>query len=94
MQSKVKNGAIKNNFKSLRQGLDCLEGDQFLLTEFEFQLIKEHYMKIKKEINDLLVPSFAEESLRLSNLISDHSGILQAIAKCTALLATQKTSND
>ena len=84
----------KNNFKILRQGLDCLEGDRFLLTEFEFQLIKEHYKKLKKEMNDLLGPSFAEESPRFSNPISDHSDIIQAIAKCTALLATQKTSKN
>lgn len=81
----------KNNFKLLRQGLDGLHGERFLLTEVEFQLIKEQYKQLKEEMNKLLGSSFAEESLKFSNPISDPRDVMNSIAKCAALLATQAT---
>lgn len=84
----------KNNFKILRQGLNDLEGDRFLLTQSEFKLMEVQYKKLKQEMNNLLGSSFAEESLKFSDPISDPQEIAQAIAKCAALLATQKTQKD
>ena len=81
----------KNNFKLLWQALDGLHGDRFLLTEVEFQLIKEKYKKLKEEMNKSLGPSFAEESLKFSDPISDPRDVTNSIAKCAALLATQAT---
>ena len=80
----------KNNFKILRKGLDQLKGGRFLLTESEFQLIKSQYKQLKQEINDLLGASFAEESLTFSDPISNHRDIIQSMARCAALVATQK----
>ena len=75
----------------MRQGLENLKGGRFLLTQEEFKLIENHYNQLKKDMNTLLGSSFSEESVQFSDPITDTEDIIEALARCTALLATQSS---
>jgi len=88
-----RNKCSKSTFKLVRQGLETLEGGRFLLTKEEFKLIKRQYKQLKQEMDVLLGPSFAEESVQFADPIQDPQAIMECLAKCAALLAAQPNSN-
>ena len=81
----------KSTRRLMRQGLENLKGGRFLLTQEEFKLIENHYNQLKKDMNTMLGPSFSEESVQFSDPITDTEDIIEALARCTALLATQSS---
>ena len=84
-----KNDYSKSTRRLMRQGLESLKSGRFLLTKKEFKLIKNHYNQLKKDMNTMLGPAFSEESVQFSDPITDTEDIMEALARCTALLATQ-----
>ena len=85
----IRNRCRKSTFQILRQGIDRLDGGRFLLTQAEFQLIQSQYKQLKQEMNDLLSPSFVEETVKFSDPIIKPQDIAESLARCAALLATQ-----
>ena len=79
----------KSTFQTLRDGLKFLDGERFLLTQSEFQLIQDQHQKIKQEMNELLGSSFTEEVMNFSEPITQSCNISESLARCAALLATQ-----
>lgn len=86
-----RNEYSKSTRRLMRQGLENLKGGRFLLTKEEFKLIEDHYNQLKKDMTTILGPSFSEELLQFSDPITDTQDIIEALARCTALLATQSS---
>lgn len=79
----------KAELKTIRESVDKLESGRFLLTEQEFSLIEPHYTQIKQDVDQLLGPSFSEESLQFSDPVRESEAVIDALARCSALLLKQ-----
>ena len=79
----------KSELKIIRESMDKLESERFLLTEQEFSLIEHHYKQIKQDIEQLLGPSFTDERLLFSSPITESDAIIDALARCSSLLIQQ-----
>ena len=76
----------KSGLKLIRQSMESLKSGRFLLTEQEFSFIEEHYIKIKQDMEQLLGPSFTEEDLVFSDPEIKSDAVIDALARCSALL--------
>ena len=77
----------KRELLLIRQGLDDLDSERFLLTEQEFAGIADQYKQVRQELDRLLGPSFTTEELRFSTPDSNLKDVLTALARCSVLLA-------
>lgn len=88
-----RNRCRKSTFQTLRDGLNCLDGGRFLLTQSEFQFVQDQYNQIKQEMTDSLGTSFTDETLKFSDPIKKSNDIAESLARCAAHLATQPNNS-
>ena len=77
----------KRELLLIRQGLENLDSERFLLTEQEFAGIADQYKQVRQDLDRLLGPSFTTEELRFATPVSKLRNVLCALARCSVLLA-------
>ena len=83
----------KRELLLIRQGLENLDSERFLLTEQEFAGIADQYKQVRQDLDRLLGPSFTTEELSFATPVSKLMNVLSALARCSVLLANNVSTS-